>query len=145
MWYLGASLIAQLVKNPPAKQEIQVWFLGQEDPLEKGKTTHSSILAWRSPWPVFYGVAQSQTRLKRLSSSSSKLGKEPAFALSMVLRGSPTGLWTCGCLKTLHSPECTDLLGASTRSPHIDGVWPHCQDVRLSLWLVSGKCSWSAL
>ena len=40
-----ASLIAQLVKNPPAMQETLVQFLGWEDPLEKGKATHSSILA----------------------------------------------------------------------------------------------------
>ena len=44
--------MAQLVKNPPAMQEILVRFLGQEDPLEKGKATHSSILAWRIPWTV---------------------------------------------------------------------------------------------
>ena len=49
---LGASLVAQLVKNPPALEETLVRFLGQEDPLEKGKATHSSILAWRSPWTV---------------------------------------------------------------------------------------------
>ena len=42
------SLIAQLVKNPPAKQEILVQFLGQEDPLEKEQATHSSILG--VPW-----------------------------------------------------------------------------------------------
>ena len=41
---LGASLVAQLVKNLPAMQETPVRLLGQEDPLEKGKTTHSSIL-----------------------------------------------------------------------------------------------------
>ena len=40
----GGSLIAQLVKNPPAMQEIPVRFLGQEDPLEKGQATHSRIL-----------------------------------------------------------------------------------------------------
>ena len=45
-------LIAQLVKNPPAMQETPVRFLGWEDPLEKGKATHSSILAWRIPWTV---------------------------------------------------------------------------------------------
>ena len=43
-----SSLVAQLVKNPPAMQETQVRFLGQENPLEKGKATHSSIL--RLPW-----------------------------------------------------------------------------------------------
>ena len=38
-----------VVKNPPAKQEMQVWSLGQEDPLEKEMATHSSSLAWRIP------------------------------------------------------------------------------------------------
>ena len=47
-----ASLIAQLVKNPPAMRETWVQSLGWEDPLEKGKATHSSILAWRIPWTV---------------------------------------------------------------------------------------------
>ena len=47
--YSWASLVAQLVKNPPAVQETWVWFLGWEDPLEKGKATYSSILAWRIP------------------------------------------------------------------------------------------------
>ena len=42
--------MAQMVKNPPAMQGTQVQSLGQEDPLEKGKATHSSILAWRIPW-----------------------------------------------------------------------------------------------
>ena len=48
--FARASLIAQLVKNLPATQETSVGFLGREDPLEKGKATHSSILAWRIPW-----------------------------------------------------------------------------------------------
>ena len=42
-----ACLVAQIVKNPPAIQETQVQSLGQEDTLEKGMTTHASILAWR--------------------------------------------------------------------------------------------------
>jgi len=45
-----ASLIAQLVKNPPAMQATWVQSLGWEDPLEKGKANHSSILIWRIPW-----------------------------------------------------------------------------------------------
>ena len=45
---LAASLVAQMVKNLPAMREIQVLSLGQEDPLEKGMTTHSNILAWKS-------------------------------------------------------------------------------------------------
>ena len=47
-----ASLTAQLVKNLPAMQETLVRFLGCEDPMEQGKATHSSILAWRIPWIV---------------------------------------------------------------------------------------------
>ena len=49
---LWASPIAQLVKNLPAMRETWVQSLGWEDPLEKGKATHSSILAWRIPWTV---------------------------------------------------------------------------------------------
>ena len=49
---VGASLVAQLVKNLPAMWETWVQSLGWEDPLEKGKATHSSILAWRIPWNV---------------------------------------------------------------------------------------------
>ena len=47
-----ASLVAQLVKNPPAMQETWVQSLGWKDPLEKGEATHSSILAWRIPWTI---------------------------------------------------------------------------------------------
>ena len=47
-----ASLVAQLVKNPPAMWETWVQSLGLDDPLEKGKATHTSILAWRIPWTV---------------------------------------------------------------------------------------------
>ena len=50
--YSWASLVAQLVKNPPAMREDWVQSLGWEDPLEKGKAAHSSILAWRIPWTV---------------------------------------------------------------------------------------------
>ena len=50
--YSWASLVAQIVKNPPAMRETWVRSLGWEDPLKKGTATHSSILAWRSPWTV---------------------------------------------------------------------------------------------
>ena len=48
--FVGALLVAQTVKNLPAMQETQVQSLNRENPLEKGMTTHSSILAWRIPW-----------------------------------------------------------------------------------------------
>ena len=47
-------------KESTAMRETWVWSLGWEDPLEKGKATHSSILAWRIPWMV-HGVAKSRT------------------------------------------------------------------------------------
>ena len=67
--YSWASLVAQMVKNPHAMQEIWVRSLGWEDPLEKGMETHSSILAWRIPmdrgawWATVHGVIKSQTQL----------------------------------------------------------------------------------
>ena len=54
-----ASLMDQTVKNPPAMQETWVQSLGQEDPLEEGMATHSSILAWRIPWTEEPGEPQS--------------------------------------------------------------------------------------
>ena len=50
-WFLPwASLVAQVVKNSPAMWETWVRSQGWEDPLEKGTSTHSSVLAWRIPW-----------------------------------------------------------------------------------------------
>ena len=54
MHFPGSSV----VKNPPAIQETQVQSLSQEDPLEKGMATHSSILAWRIPWTEELGRLQ---------------------------------------------------------------------------------------
>ena len=64
---LGASLVAQRVRNLPAMQEIRVQSLDWEDPLEKGMAAHSSILAWRVAWAEesgrlwSMGVTKSQT------------------------------------------------------------------------------------
>ena len=62
--YSWASLVAQLVKYPPAMWETWVQSLGWEDPLEKGKAIYSSILAWRIPWTIctVHGIV-SQTQL----------------------------------------------------------------------------------
>ena len=67
VYYKGyrASLVAQLVKNPPAMRETWIQSLGWEDPLEKGKATHCSILPWRIDCLVL-GVAESD-RTERLS------------------------------------------------------------------------------
>ena len=59
--YSWPSLVAQMVKNLLVMWEIWVWYLGQEDPLEEGMATHSSILAWRIPagrgawWATVHG------------------------------------------------------------------------------------------
>ena len=55
----GASLVAQMVKNPPAMQETQVQSLGQEDSLKKGMASHSSVLAWKILWTEKPGRLQS--------------------------------------------------------------------------------------
>ena len=57
--FVGASLVAQRVKRPPAMLETRVQSLGREVPLEKEMTTHSSILAWRISWPEEPGGLQS--------------------------------------------------------------------------------------
>ena len=65
--YSWASLLVQLVKNPPAMQETWVLSLGWKDPLEKGKATHSSILAWRIPWTVYPWGCKEMDTTERLS------------------------------------------------------------------------------
>ena len=67
---IGASLAVQMVKNLPAMWDTRVQSLGQEDPLEKGMATHSSILAWRILWTekpgrlyIVHMVAKSQRGL----------------------------------------------------------------------------------
>ena len=62
--YSWASLVAQLVRNLSVVWETWVWYLSWEDPLEKGKSTHSSILAWRIPWTIqSMGVPKNRSRL----------------------------------------------------------------------------------
>ena len=56
---IRASLVAQMVENLPAKQEMWIQSLGWEDPLEKEMTTSSNILAWRIPWSKEPGGLQS--------------------------------------------------------------------------------------
>ena len=58
LMHIWASLVAQLIKNPPAMRETSVQSLGWEDALEKGKSTNSGILAWRIPWTIQYMGSQ---------------------------------------------------------------------------------------
>ena len=77
------SLVAQMVKNPPVIQETWVLSLSWEDPLEKGKATHSSTLAW-----IVHGVAKSWTRL----SDFHQLTKDIIMSIyNMVITSSLVG------------------------------------------------------
>ena len=74
---IKASLVVQLVKNPPAMWETWVQSLGWEDPLQKGNATHSSILAWRMPWTVWHGltyleIQREKSRCIQVSSAPAK-------------------------------------------------------------------------
>ena len=74
LYRMGASPMAEQVKNPPTIQETRVQSLGQKDPLEEGMATHSSILAWRISWTEepdrLHSIgSQSWTRLKRLNTA----------------------------------------------------------------------------
>ena len=103
-----ASLVAQQVKKLPAMQETWVRSLGWEDPLEKGKATHSSILAWRIPWTV-HGVAKSRTRLSDFTFTFhfDALEKEMATHSSVLAwripgTGEPGGLLSMGLHRVGH-------------------------------------------
>ena len=66
---IESSLVAQMIKNPPALRETWVRFLGWEDPLEKEMATHSSILAWRIlilAWRIQYSCLENSRRLQSM-------------------------------------------------------------------------------
>ena len=81
-----ASLVARMVKNPPAVQETWVRSLVWEDPLEKGMATHSSILAWRIPWTEEPGGLQSM--------GSQESGTTEQLTLSLSLGQMASGSWS---------------------------------------------------
>ena len=103
-----ASLVAQMVKNLLAMREIHVQSLGQEDPLEEGMATHSSVLAWRIPWTEEPGGLQS-TRSRRVKSNTQErqqrgargVGRQEEVVLAPGEAGRPSGKAgpTRACLK----------------------------------------------
>ena len=76
IYIYGASLVAQMVKNPPTMQETRVQSLDQEESLEKGLATHSSVLAWKIPRTEEPGGLQSM--------GSQKLDKTEQLTLSLL-------------------------------------------------------------
>ena len=91
--FQAASLVAQSVKNPTSVWEPQVWFLGQEDPLEKEMATHSSILAWRIPWREEPGRLQSM-RVARLRHDLATKPPPPPLWVELCFSAPPKMCWS---------------------------------------------------
>ena len=116
-----SSLVAQLVKNPPAMQETWVRSLGLENTLEKGKSTHSSFLAWRIPWTI-HRVAKSRTRLNDFH-----FHFPPGKPLPVIL----TQLWGWGLWPfPPHLPLSDPLRPPSP--PDLQPPWPSSRRLHLS-------------
>ena len=108
---VGASLVAQMVKNPPAMRETWVQSLGWEDPLEKGKATHSSILAWRIPCCIVHGVAKSLTQLSDFHLQSSYEGwhiidSQQFFTIALYFQNTCLLHKRRQASSELHPPSC---------------------------------------
>ena len=97
-----ASLVSQLVKNPPALQETWVRSLRWEDPQEKGKATNSSILAWRIPWTVYmdmynpWGCKESDMTEGLSLSKISLVAVEITWGLAVKNWSGAGGMWYTG-------------------------------------------------
>ena len=116
-----AFSLAQRVKNLPTMQETQemrVQSLGQEDPLEEGLATHSSILAWEIPmergawWVSVHRIAQSWTQLKQFSMHAYTTGSEITHRI-LARTQIPlviTYTHTCNPLVQNHLEQCRPLL-----------------------------------
>ena len=108
----GASLIAQLVKNSLARQETLVGFLGREDPLEKGKTTHSSILG--VPWWLSWERICLQCRRPGFDSWVRKILWRRDRLPTPVFLGFPVG---SDCKESAYNVGVLGLVPGSGRSP----------------------------
>ena len=109
--YSWASLVAQLVKNSPAMQETWFRFLGWEDPLEKGKATHSSILTWRIPWTIVHGISKSRTLLSNFHSSIYMTNRLYLMCFQLI---------DSGCLEILYEGFWRYFLGPEWKSATVD-------------------------
>ena len=144
--------MAQLVKNPPAMQEIRVQCLGREDSLEKGMSTHSSILAWRIPWteesgglqstglqfvsPSFtspHHVLQSICLLRNFSNISRKVS---GLAVGSV-GSAPTQIWPHSSLYLLPKPTIAPRVHSLANYGYLVSCTGGCRGEFLSLRLRS--------
>ena len=106
--YKRASLVAQMVKNLPTMQEMQVWPLGQEDPLEKGIATHSSILAWRISSTEEPGGLQSMG-LQRVGHDWSDLAVAGSSIFAWNSPGKNTGVGSYSHLQGIFPTQGSNL------------------------------------
>ena len=83
--------MAQPIKNPPAMQETWIRSLGWEDPLEKGKATHSSILAWRISW-TGHGFTKSWTQLSYFHLAIAVLKGRVTLRIRMIKKEVPSNI-----------------------------------------------------
>ena len=116
LWHWLSSLVTQRVKHLPAMQEIWVWSLGGEDPLEKEMATHSSILAWKTPWTDKPGRLQSMgsQRVRHDWATSFSLFTSTFFEIGMK-----TDLFQsrghCWVFQIYWHIECSSLTASSFR------------------------------
>ena len=113
--YSWASLVSQMVKNPPPMWETWVWSLGWEQPLEKGTMTHSSILAWRIPW------TEEPSRLRSMGSQGVRHNRL-TFTFTHYIY-----IYICVCMKESEvaqsCPTLCDPMDCSPPGSSIHGVF----------------------
>ena len=127
---MEASLAAQLVKNPPARQETWVRSLGWEDPLEKGTATHSSIPAWRIPQTV-QSMGSQGVRHNWVTFTQGIVFRDLTFPLR-VMHSMFCGVDACNCGSLTIISLCSTTQTTSRicwlAPPPVMGVWvdPFC-------------------
>ena len=120
-----ASLVAQLVKNPPAMRETWVWSLGWDGPLVKRKATHSSILAWRIPWTVWSCGCKVSDTTERLSLSECTPIKTwwGGYVAGSILKHFPA-VWLLMPVLLCFTMRITwDLMNKTHTAPHLTPVY----------------------
>ena len=103
--YTWASLVAQMVKNPPEMPETWVWSLGWEDPLEEGMTTLSSVLTWKIPinkgawWATLHVVTESRTQLSDYAQHTAYLNVlfKSELCNKWFMIWATVSSWSCFC------------------------------------------------
>ena len=141
-----ASLVTQMVKNTPAIQETNVWSLGQEDLLEKEMATHSSILAWRIPWPEEPGWLQSMESLR--------VGHNWAINTATALTAAnelsfPLSFCLYLCLSSISIPSSDTLVWfgfALSFGSSVINLWIFCKHIPCamgSILMLRLSCLWT--